>query len=63
MELGKAESRHLLPTSDSCHKLFLICDVFRDDPKINKKDCDLISKKILQKHGIQLSPAECASLI
>lgn len=63
MELEKPESRHLLSAADSCHKLLLILDVFRDDPKINKKDFDFISKKILQKTGIQLSPAECMSLI
>ena len=63
MELEKPESRHLLSAADSCHKLLLILGVFRDDPKINKKDYDLISKKILQKHGIQLSPEECANLI
>lgn len=63
MEFQKSNKEQDSQALDQSHKLFLICDLLRHEPKVNKKNFDLISQKIRQRTGVHLSPAECATLI
>ena len=63
MEFPKSDIEQASQALDQSHKLFLICDLLRGEPKLNKKNSHLISQKILERSGVHLSSTECARVV